>query len=193
MHEGGDEALIAGTAVLGTEYHRGIGTRGEPHECDANALSGMPRTGRFDSEPTKHSWDQYASLGTSVIPGTRYGSALHRVDSGRISNKFQWLRVIFSAHCGRTLWAIGLTSAAVEALQAGGVTPLPRSNAGQSDVERKVARRALGPRSRCRGEHTLATADGYRPGSGAWSTRVCISGNCAFSLAHEPHRAATDT
>jgi len=50
------------------------------------------------------------------------------------------------------------------------------------------SRRALGPRSRCRGEHTLATADGYRPGSGVWSTRVCISG-----IAHSRRRRRSPT
>src|SRR5450759_1708694 len=72
-----------------------------------------------------------------------------------------------------TLWASGRVPDG-RGSQTGGSVPLPRSNAGQLDVERTFARRALGPRSRMRGGHTLARADGYRPDSGAWSTRVCI-------------------
>ena len=50
----------------------------------------------------------------------------------RISNRFRGLRVIFLGSLRPSLWAIGKLS--IEALQAGGFVPLPRSNAGQLDA-----------------------------------------------------------
>jgi hypothetical protein len=51
-----------------------------------------------------------------------------------ISNKLKGLGVIFLGSLRPILWATGRTSAVVEALQAGGFVPLPRTNAGQSDA-----------------------------------------------------------
>jgi len=39
-------------------------------------LSRDARDGRCLVETSKHSWGQYASLGTSVVPSTEYGGAL---------------------------------------------------------------------------------------------------------------------
>jgi hypothetical protein len=65
-----------------------------------------------------------------------------------------------SAYCGRVPWAFGLTE---RVLQAGGDHCLSRKATQDNLTPSQFGRRALGPRSRCRGEHTLATADGYRP------------------------------
>jgi len=48
-------------------------------------------------------------------------------------------------------------------LQAGGADCHSRKATQDNLTPSLVGRRALGPRSRCRGEHTLAKADGYRP------------------------------
>ena len=88
------------------------------------------------------------------------------------------------------LWATGKIP--VEALQAGGSVH-SREATQDNQTPGWSSRRALGPRSRCRGEHTLATADGYRPGSGAWSTRVCISDLRMARRRPGTEAAATDT
>ena len=100
----------------------------------------------------------------------------------RISNKFRGLRVIFLGSLRPNIWATGRTFAAVEALQAGGFVPLPRSNAGQSDAGLVQPARLGSP---------LALQRRAHPGDSGWiparfgrlvHPRLYFR-NCAFSQA----------
>jgi hypothetical protein len=98
----------------------------------------------------------------------------------RISNKFRGLRVIFLGSLRPILWATGTLP--VEALQAGGFVPLPRTNAGQSDAGLVEPARLGSP---------LALQRRAHPGDSGWiparfgrlvHPRLYFR-NCAFSQA----------
>ncbi len=84
------------------------------------------------------------------------------VDIASIADRFMGLRAFVfaraSAHCGR-LYGRPDSGRALRPADSFRF----RQKTQDNQTSRAVARRALGPGSRCRGEHTLARADGHRP------------------------------